>query len=67
VIAALEGLELMTPAGKRVFRLEDHQAVYNVPGGRVIIDPAYPIPVLGDLKIFPAEEYYRHPPFPPLG
>ncbi len=66
LIKALEGMELMTPAGKRVIRAEDHQAVYPVPGGRVIKDPHYPIPVLGDLKIIPAETYYRHPPFTPI-
>lgn len=66
LIKALEGMELMTPAGKRFFRPEDHQAVYNVPGGRVIKDPNFPIPILGDLKVVPANAYYRHPPFEPI-
>lgn len=64
---ALEGMELMTPAGKRFFRPEDHQAIYNVPGGRVIKDPNYPIPIVGgDLKVIPAKDYYRNPPFAPI-
>lgn len=66
LIKALEGMEIMTPAGKRFFRPEDHQAVYTVPGGRAIKDPNYPIPILGDLKIVPANTYYRHPPFTPI-
>ncbi len=63
LIKAIEGMEIMTPGGKRFFRPEDHQAVYNVPAGRVVMDPNYPIPVLGDLKVIPAQSYYRHPPF----
>jgi len=66
LIKAMEGLKLMTPAGERFFRPEDHQAIYNVPGGRVVIDPNYPIPILGDLKVFPAQAYYRNPPFEAL-
>jgi branched-chain amino acid transport system substrate-binding protein len=64
--AALEGMELKTPGGIRLIRKEDHQAVYTVPAGRVMMSPDYPIPVLGDLKIIPAKEYYRNPPFTPL-
>jgi hypothetical protein len=59
-------MRIMTPAGVRVFREEDHQFVYNVPAGRVVIDPKYPIPVLGDLKVVPAKDYYRWPPFTPV-
>jgi len=66
LIKALEGMEILTPAGKRYFRPEDHQAVYTVPGGKVIKDPNYPIPIIGDLKIVPANTYYRHPPFEPI-
>jgi branched-chain amino acid transport system substrate-binding protein len=67
LIKALEGMELMTPAGKRFFRPEDHQAIYNVPGGRVIKDPNYPIPIVGgDLKVIPAKDYFRTPPFAPI-
>jgi branched-chain amino acid transport system substrate-binding protein len=64
--AALEGMELKTPAGPRLIRREDHQAIYPVPGGRVIKSPDYPLPILGDLKVIPAREYYRNPPFTPV-
>ncbi|PIV21796.1 MAG: hypothetical protein COS40_06870 [Deltaproteobacteria bacterium CG03_land_8_20_14_0_80_45_14] len=64
--AALEGMELKTPGGMRLIRKEDHQAIYTVPAGRVMMSPDYPIPVLGDLKIIPTKEYYRHPPFTPV-
>ena len=40
--AALEGMELKTPAGMRLIRKEDHQAVYTVPAGRVMMSPDYP-------------------------
>jgi len=66
LVKAMEGMEIMTPGGKRFFRKEDHQAVYEVPGGRVMMDPKYPIPVLGDLKVIPAKSYYRYPPFAPI-
>jgi len=66
VIEALKGMQIMTPAGLRVFRAEDHQFIYNVPAGRVMWDPKYPIAVLGDLKVFDAKDYYRHPPFTPV-
>jgi len=64
--AALEGMELKTPAGLRFIRKEDHQAVYTVPAGKVMMSPDYPLPVLGDLKVIPAKEYYRNPPFTPV-
>lgn len=66
LIKAIEGMRIKCPAGERYFRPEDHQAVYTVPAGKVIHDPAFPLPVLGDLKIIPAEDYYRKPPFPPI-
>ncbi|MBI2081888.1 MAG: ABC transporter substrate-binding protein [candidate division NC10 bacterium] len=66
VLEALKGMQIQTPAGLRVFRTEDHQFIYNVPAGRVVWDPKYPIAVLGDLKVVPAKEYYRHPPFTPV-
>jgi branched-chain amino acid transport system substrate-binding protein len=67
LIKALEGMELMTPAGKRFFRPEDHQAIYTVPAGKVIKDPNYPIPIVGgDLRVIPAKDYYRNPPFAPI-
>jgi branched-chain amino acid transport system substrate-binding protein len=66
VVEALKGMQIQTPAGLRVFRNEDHQFVYTVPAGRVVHDPKYPIPVLGDLKVVPAKDYYRWPPFTPI-
>jgi branched-chain amino acid transport system substrate-binding protein len=66
VLAALEGMEIKTPGGVRAFRSIDHQFIYNVPAGRVVSDPKYPIPVLGNLVVVPAKDYYRHPPFTPV-
>ncbi len=66
VLEALKGMQIKTPAGVRVFRAEDHQFVYNVPAGRVMWDPKYPIAVLGDLKVVSAKDYYRYPPFTPV-
>jgi branched-chain amino acid transport system substrate-binding protein len=64
--AALEGMELKTPAGLRLIRKEDHQAVYTVPAGRAMKSPDYTIPILGDLKVIPAKDYFRNPPFTPV-
>lgn len=64
--ATLERMELKTPGGVRLIRKEDHQAVYTVPAGRVMISPDYPLPILGDLKVIPAKEYFRSPPFTPV-
>ncbi|HLC41947.1 MAG TPA: ABC transporter substrate-binding protein [Methylomirabilota bacterium] len=66
VIEALKGMQIRNPGGLRVFRSEDQQFVYNVPAGRPVMDPKYPIPVLGDLRVFDAKDYYRHPPFTPV-
>jgi len=66
LIKAIEGMRIKCPGGERYFRPEDHQAVYTVPAGKVIHDPAYPLPILGDLRVIPAEDYYRNPPFPPI-
>ena len=66
LIKAFEGMEMMFPGGKRFFRPEDHQAIYNVPAGKVIKDPNYPMPILSDLKVIPAQSYYRNPPFAPI-
>jgi branched-chain amino acid transport system substrate-binding protein len=64
--AALEGMELKTPGGTRLIRKEDHQAIYTVPAGKVMMSPDYPLPILGDLKVIPAKDYFRHPPFTPV-
>ena len=66
VIAALEDLDVERPAGPCKIRKEDHQAIYAVPWGRIKHDPKFPMPVLGDLRVAPTDEYYRKPPFPPV-
>jgi branched-chain amino acid transport system substrate-binding protein len=67
VIKALEGMTIETPAGVRTYRREDHQAVYPVPGGRVVKLPEYPMPVVGaDVSVYPPKDYYRWPPFEPV-
>jgi branched-chain amino acid transport system substrate-binding protein len=66
VVDAMKGMQIMNPGGVRVFRAEDQQFIYNVPAGRPMMDAKYPLPVLGDLKIFAAQDYYRHPPFTPV-
>lgn len=66
VIDAMKGMQIRNPGGVRTFRAEDQQFIYNVPAGRPVIDAKYPIPVLGDLKVFEAKDYYRHPPFTPV-
>jgi branched-chain amino acid transport system substrate-binding protein len=66
VVDAMKGMQIMNPGGVRVFRAEDQQFIYNVPAGRPMMDAKYPIPVLGDLKVFAAQDYYRHPPFTPV-
>jgi branched-chain amino acid transport system substrate-binding protein len=66
VLGALTGMRIMTPAGLRTYRSQDHQFVYAVPVGQVVSDPKYPIPVLGNLRMFPVESYYRWPPFSPV-
>ncbi len=63
LIHVLEWMALQTPAGRRVFRPEDHQAVYDVPWGQIAHPSAYPMPIIEHTRVFPATEYYRWPPF----
>ncbi len=64
VIKALEGMTFVTPAGRRWIRKEDHQAVYEVPWGRVAHTSKPPYVTLKDrIMVWPAEMYYPHPPF----
>lgn len=63
VIQALEGMEMDSPGGHRVFRKEDHQAMYDVAWGKTKADPKYPFKVMGDMKVIPAKEYFNRPPF----
>ena len=63
VIAALEGMELDSPGGRRVFRKEDHQAIYDVPWGKTKADPRYPFKIMGEKKVIPASACFARPPF----
>lgn len=66
VVGAMKGMQIKNPGGTRLFRAEDQQFIYNVPAGRPMMNEKYPIPVLGDLRVFDAKDYYRHPPFTPV-
>jgi branched-chain amino acid transport system substrate-binding protein len=63
VIQALEGMEMEFPGGRRLFRKEDHQAIYDVPWGRTKADPRYPIKIMAEQKIIPASVAWARPPF----
>ncbi len=63
VIQTLEGMTLDSPAGKRVFRKEDHQAIYDVPWGLTKSDPKYPFKIMGKMIVIPAKECFNRPPF----
>lgn len=63
VIQALEGMDLYSPAGHRVFRKADHQAMYSVPWGLTAIDPKYPFKIMGEMVVIPADECFNRPPF----
>jgi len=63
VVAALEGMEMNSPAGKRLFRKEDHQAIYDVPWGKTKTDSNHPFKVMADMKVIPAKDYFNRPPF----
>ena len=55
LIQALEGMELDTPAGHRVFRKEDHQAIYDVPWGKPRAIPSTPLKSWASMKVIPAK------------
>jgi branched-chain amino acid transport system substrate-binding protein len=63
IIQTLEGMTLDSPAGKRVFRKEDHQAIYDVPWGLTKSDPKYPFKIMGKMVVIPAKECFNRPPF----
>jgi len=63
VIEALEGMMLDSPAGYRIFRKEDHQAIYDVPWGLTTTDPKYPFKVMGKQVVITAKECFNRPPF----
>lgn len=66
LIKAMEGMKLKSPAGTKYIRPADHQAVYNVPVGRLGWSKKYGIPKVTDLMVLPAKKYYRSPPFKPI-
>jgi len=63
VIKAMEGMEMDSPGGHRVFRKEDHQAIYEVPWGKTRSDPKYPFKIMGEQKVIPASVFFARPPF----
>jgi len=56
VITALEGLSLELPVGPITIRAEDHQALTDACWGKTSADPAYPIPILKPMRVFPGAE-----------
>ncbi len=63
VIQALEGMTMDSPAGQRVFRKEDHQAMYDVPWGLTVASDKYPFKIMGKQILVPAKECFNRPPF----
>jgi len=63
VVEALEGMKMESPAGLRVFRKEDHQAMYDVAWGKTKASPKYPFKIMGTTKVLPAADYFNRPPF----
>ena len=62
VVEALAGMELDSPAGHRVFRKEDHQAMYEVPWGLTKADPQYPFKIMGkQQKNFSTDHHSKGP------
>ncbi len=63
VIEAMEGMMPDSPAGYRIFRKEDQQAMCDVPWGLTATDPKYPFKVMGKQVTVPATECFNRPPF----
>ncbi len=63
MIGALEGMTMESPAGKRIFRKADHQAMYTVPWGLTTSSPKYPFKIMGKQVVLPAKEFFNRPPF----
>jgi len=63
VVAAMEGMTLNSPAGNRLFRKEDHQAMYEVPWGLTVSNPKYPFKIMGKTVVIPAADCFNRPPF----
>jgi branched-chain amino acid transport system substrate-binding protein len=65
LIKAMEGMVLASPAGIRWIRPEDHQAIYDLPFGKIsdrTINVGGEIPILTDIKGLPAWLYLPAPP-----
>ncbi|MGC9069404.1 MAG: ABC transporter substrate-binding protein [Thermoprotei archaeon] len=65
LIKTMENMVLISPAGVRWIRPQDHQAVYDVPYGKIsgdILNVNGDVPVLTDIRAVPAFLYYRSPP-----
>jgi branched-chain amino acid transport system substrate-binding protein len=62
LISAMESMVVLSPAGARWIRPDDHQAIYDVPYGK-ITHVGGEIPILTDLVTRSAWDYYRNPPF----
>jgi branched-chain amino acid transport system substrate-binding protein len=65
LIKTMENMVLITPAGVRWIRPQDHQAVYEIPYGKIsgeTINVGGDVPVLTDIRAVPAFLYYRSPP-----
>ncbi|PIW01898.1 MAG: hypothetical protein COW41_01425, partial [Deltaproteobacteria bacterium CG17_big_fil_post_rev_8_21_14_2_50_51_6] len=54
-------------AGRRVFRKEDHKAMYDVPWGLTKTDAAFPFKVMGKQVMVRAKECFNRPPFEGAG
>jgi branched-chain amino acid transport system substrate-binding protein len=67
VIKTLEGMTLSSPAGERVFRAADHQAMYAVPWGLTATNPKYPFKVMGKQVVIPPKVFFNRPPFEGAG
>ncbi|RJQ87328.1 MAG: hypothetical protein C4519_00845 [Desulfobacteraceae bacterium] len=63
VVQALEGMQLDSPAGRRIFRKEDHQALYDVPWGLTVSSAEYPFKIMGRQVLVPAKDCFNRPPF----
>jgi branched-chain amino acid transport system substrate-binding protein len=65
LIKTMENMVVISPAGVRWIRPQDHQAVYEVPYGRIsgnTINVGGEAPLLTDIRAVPAFLYYRSPP-----
>jgi len=65
LIKTMEGMVIVSPAGERWIRPEDHQAIYDLPFGRIsnrTINVGGEMPLLEDIRGLPAYLYIPGPP-----